>query len=245
MSKDKSKSKGKTRTKSQDKLINQDQGQGKKQDSDKDRLHLDTFSIGIAVSKFNSDITDNLLVGAERVFGEGLEECVQQWWEGLVKRPELELMYMTDELRDSISSRYKSANINLKITRVPGSFELPLGVQWLAQDKVVGVVALGAIIQGETSHHDHLAEAVSQGLMRVNLNHRIPLGFGLITANNYEQAQERADVDAFKSAAAAKRSAKGGKSNKGYEAASAVLEMLLERDFSYKLRELARNAPAK
>nr|MCH9664622.1 6,7-dimethyl-8-ribityllumazine synthase [Gammaproteobacteria bacterium] len=97
----------------------------------------------------------------------------------------------------------------------------------------------------ETSHHDHLAEAVSQGLMRVSLNHRIPLGFGLITASNYEQAQERADVDAFKSAAAAKRSAKGGKSNKGYEAALAVLEMLLEKDFSYKLRELARNAPAK
>lgn len=95
--------------------------------------------------------------------------------------------------------------------RVPGTYELPLGAQWIAQeDKMDAVIALGCVIQGETRHFDFICDAAAHGIMRVGLDFNIPAVFGVLTTDTLEQAQERA----------------GGKhGNKGVEAAETALKM--------------------
>lgn len=100
---------------------------------------------------------------------------------------------------------------NIKIIRVPGSFEIPLACQKLAMSKKFdGLIALGCVIKGETDHYYYIAGEASKGVMDVILKFNIPIGFGIITTNNLKQAQARSS----------------GKSNKGREAALAVLEMI-------------------
>ena len=102
---------------------------------------------------------------------------------------------------------------NIQRFDVPGSYELPLGASLALNGKnqFHGVVALGCIIQGETRHFDFIAQAVADGLMRVNLDTGKPVIFGVLTPDTDEQAADRA----------------GGKfGNKGEEAAVALLEML-------------------
>ena len=114
--------------------------------------------IGIAVARFNSDITDALLQGA---------------------------------LRALRQARVKPADI--KITRVPGSFELPLACARLAATgEYDALVALGAVIKGETDHYYFVAGEASRGIMEVMLKYDIPIGFGLLTTDTLEQAQVRA-----------------------------------------------------
>lgn len=98
------------------------------------------------------------------------------------------------------------------IARVPGAWELPLACQKLAQQNgVLAVLALGAVIRGETSHDQHINRAVSQALMELMMATGKPIGFGLLTCNTMEQAIHRAG---------------GNVGNKGHETAQAVLEML-------------------
>ncbi len=112
-----------------------------------------------------------------------------------------------------IQSGLKKRNVQ-RLT-VPGSFELPLGAQWLAGQKDIdGVIALGCVIQGDTPHFDYICQAVAQGLMDVNLKFGKPVAFGVLTTLNKKQAEERA----------------GGRlGNKGEEAAITVMEMLSVR----------------
>lgn len=101
---------------------------------------------------------------------------------------------------------------NIRIMRVPGSFEIPYGCLMLLEGKKYdALVALGCIIKGETNHDYYIASAVSQGIMDIMLRHRVPIGFGVITANNLKQANARST----------------GKTNKGSEAALAAVEMAL------------------
>jgi len=95
---------------------------------------------------------------------------------------------------------------------VPGSFELTLGAQFLAQhEEIDAVICLGVVIQGETKHDDYINHAVAQGLTTVGLKYNKPVIFGLVTTNNVEQAWDRA----------------GGKhGNKGVEAAVTAIQML-------------------
>lgn len=95
---------------------------------------------------------------------------------------------------------------------VPGSFELSLGSQWMAQqEEIDAVIALGCVIQGETKHFDFICQAVAQGITDVGLKYNKPVIFGVLTTNNQKQAMERA----------------GGKhGNKGDEAAATALNML-------------------
>ncbi len=95
---------------------------------------------------------------------------------------------------------------------VPGSFELPLAAQWMAEKKNVdAVICLGCVIQGETAHFDYLCQAVAYGTMKVSLKTNKPVAFGVLTTLNKQQALERA----------------GGKyGNKGEEAALTVVKML-------------------
>ena len=101
---------------------------------------------------------------------------------------------------------------NILRKNVPGSFELPLGAQWMAEQKnISAVVCLGCVIQGDTPHFDYICQAVAQGIMRVNLKTNKPVAFGVLTTMDKKQALERA----------------GGKhGNKGEEAALTVVKML-------------------
>lgn len=100
---------------------------------------------------------------------------------------------------------------DIVIHNVPGSYELPLGAKWAAEsDKPDAVICIGCVIQGETRHFDFICNAVSQGLMDLNLSQGIPFIFGVLTPENMEQAVARA----------------GGKhGNKGIEAAVTAVKM--------------------
>lgn len=100
---------------------------------------------------------------------------------------------------------------SVSVLRVPGCFELPLVAKKMAQKGEVDVViALGAVVRGETSHFDFVAGECAAGLQRAALETGVPMIFGVLTTDTKDQALERAD------------SAKG---NKGGEAALAALEM--------------------
>ena len=101
---------------------------------------------------------------------------------------------------------------NIIRRNVPGSFELSLGAQRLAQERSIdAVICLGCVIQGETRHFDFICQAVATGITEVGLKFNKPVIFGVLTTNNKKQALERA----------------GGKhGNKGDEAAITAIKML-------------------
>jgi 6,7-dimethyl-8-ribityllumazine synthase len=113
--------------------------------------------------------------------------------------------------------RHGASEKNLELVRVPGSFDMPLVVRRLAQSKRYdAIVALGAVIKGETAHFDYVAGECAAGLARAALDSSVPVAFGVLTCDSVAQAIDRA----------------GGKSgNKGADAALAALEManLLKR----------------
>jgi 6,7-dimethyl-8-ribityllumazine synthase len=97
------------------------------------------------------------------------------------------------------------------VVRVPGSFELPVVADALARQGFDAVIALGVIIRGGTPHFEYVSSAATDGLNRVALDHGVPVGFGLLTCDNDEQALDRAGLE-------------GSKEDKGYEATSAALQ---------------------
>ena len=99
---------------------------------------------------------------------------------------------------------------NIQVVWVAGAVELSLTAQWLAP-KVDGIIALGCVIQGATSHYDYVCSMVSSGLQRVALDTNKPVIFGVLTTETLEQALDRSG-------------AKAG--NKGAEAALTLVEML-------------------
>ena len=96
------------------------------------------------------------------------------------------------------------------VVRVPGSFELPVVAQAIAQQGFDAVVALGVIIRGGTPHFEYVSAAATDGLTRVALDTGSAIGFGLLTCDDEQQALDRAGLD-------------GSREDKGYEAASAAL----------------------
>jgi 6,7-dimethyl-8-ribityllumazine synthase len=101
--------------------------------------------------------------------------------------------------------------IDVMAVRVPGAVEIPLAAQALLDAGCDGVVTLGAVIRGETSHYDYVCNSVERGVSELMLKYKKPIGFGVLTTENDEQAEARA----------------GGKhGNKGYEAAEVVVEMI-------------------
>ncbi|HUY11926.1 MAG TPA: 6,7-dimethyl-8-ribityllumazine synthase [Candidatus Dormibacteraeota bacterium] len=86
------------------------------------------------------------------------------------------------------------AESDITCYELPGCFELPLAAQRLIQaGRCDAVVALGVVIRGETPHFDFVAGECSRGLMDVQLYTGAPIGFGILTTDTFEQAQERAD----------------------------------------------------
>ena len=101
---------------------------------------------------------------------------------------------------------------HVDVAWVPGSFELPLAASRLARSgRYVAVICLGAVIQGETTHHEYINHQVAAGLQQTMLAAGVPVTFGVLTCGSLEQALERA----------------GGKAgNKGCEATLAAIEMV-------------------
>ena len=116
------------------------------------------LKIGIAVARFNSDITF--------------------------------------KMRDLCLARLKELGVKVEeaqVFEVPGSFELPLAARVLLDPPVSvdGVVAIGCVIRGETDHYEHIANAASQGLLRVSEDSLKPVVFGVLTTDTVDQAVER------------------------------------------------------
>jgi 6,7-dimethyl-8-ribityllumazine synthase len=97
------------------------------------------------------------------------------------------------------------------VVRVPGSFELPVAAATLAQQQFDAIIALGVIIRGGTPHFEYVCSAATDGLTRVSLDSGIPVGFGVLTCDDEQQALDRAGLE-------------GSREDKGYEAACAALQ---------------------
>ena len=123
--------------------------------------------------------------------------------------------FITEKLLDGALDGFKSHggdDDNVTIVRVPGAFEIPLIADKLAASgRYDGLVCLGAVIRGDTPHFDYVCDAVTRGIGAAVQAHKIPIGFGVLTTNDVQQAMERA----------------GAKdANKGYEALLTVVEMI-------------------
>ena len=134
------------------------------------------IKIGIVVSKWNSNITEQMLEGALAALrGNGV----------------------TQE--------------HITVIKCPGSFEIPLTADYLLnKTDVDGVIALGVVIRGGTPHFEYVCNAVTKGVIELNLKYQKPVAFGVLTTDDVKQALDRA----------------GAKGNKGGEAALALLEMI-------------------
>ncbi|WP_243438829.1 6,7-dimethyl-8-ribityllumazine synthase [Fundidesulfovibrio soli] len=109
-------------------------------------------------------------------------------------------------------ARHGASREEITLVRVPGAFEMPLAAKKLAASgKYSAVICLGAVIRGHTPHFDFVAGECTKGLAMISLETGVPVGFGLLTTDNLEQAIERAGTKA---------------GNKGVEAAAAALELV-------------------
>jgi 6,7-dimethyl-8-ribityllumazine synthase len=100
---------------------------------------------------------------------------------------------------------------HIDLVRVPGAWEIPLAAERLAREgNVAAVIALGCVVRGDTRHYEHVADGCAQGLMRVALDHALPVCNGVLAVERHEDAQARAG---------------GAHGNKGEEAALAAIEM--------------------
>ena len=118
---------------------------------------------------------------------------------------------LADKLVASARAAFEEAGGEVDVFDVPGAYELPLAAKYCADTgRYAGVVALGAVIRGETTHYDYVCEECARGLMDVQLQTGTPCGFGVLTVENMDQALARAG---------------GGKRDTGRHAAEAVLMM--------------------
>ncbi len=106
--------------------------------------------------------------------------------------------------------RHGAADKNIDVVRVPGSFEIPLAAQRLAEGKKYdAVICLGAVIRGATPHFDYVAAEVAKGVAHASMASGVPIAFGVLTTDTIEQAVERAGTKA---------------GNKGFDAAMTAIE---------------------
>ena len=129
---------------------------------------------------------------------------VSRWNEKITKRL----------LEGSLSVLKKSGilNKNIVVKYVPGTFELPLGAQYLLdKNQIDGVICIGCVIKGETKHFDYVCQGATNGIMSLGLRYKKPVIFCVLTDENEQQSIDRS----------------GGKhGNKGLECAIACLEMI-------------------
>jgi 6,7-dimethyl-8-ribityllumazine synthase len=118
---------------------------------------------------------------------------------------------LIDGARTGLTELHAAADA-IQLFRVPGAFEIPLCAQKAAESGRFGaVICLGVIIRGDTPHFDYIAASAARGISEAGLRTGVPLLFGVITADNIEQANQRSAND---------------QNNKGYEAAIAAVEVV-------------------
>jgi 6,7-dimethyl-8-ribityllumazine synthase len=118
---------------------------------------------------------------------------------------------LLDGARDGFTS-YGGSEENLTIVRVPGAFEIPLAVDKMAASgRYDALVCLGAVIRGDTPHFDYVCDAVTRGIGDAVRAYKIPIGFGVLTTDDVQQAMARAGMK---------------DANKGYEALLTAVEMI-------------------
>jgi 6,7-dimethyl-8-ribityllumazine synthase len=138
-------------------------------------------------------------------------------------KPDCKLAIVVSRFNDEITTKLLSGAIarfkslgkreeDLAVVWVPGAVEIPLTVKYLAEDGLHdAIIALGAVIRGETTHYDYVCKLVSDGCQKISLDYDLPVIFGVLTTENEEQALERC----------------GGKhGHKGADAVDAALEMV-------------------
>ncbi|GAA0078085.1 6,7-dimethyl-8-ribityllumazine synthase [Clostridium sp. CTA-5] len=122
--------------------------------------------------------------------------------------------FIGSKLLDGALDGLKRHGVNeedIDIAWVPGAFEIPLIAKKMAKNpKYDGVICLGAVIKGSTSHYDYVCAEVSKGIASISLEAEKPVMFGILTTNTIEQAIERAGTKA---------------GNKGYDCAVSAIEM--------------------
>lgn len=122
---------------------------------------------------------------------------------------------VTDMLLAGCRRALKQAGLTedrIDVFSVPGAWELPLAARELAATgHYDGIIALGAVVRGETAHFEFISAECAHGLQQVSLDSGLPVGFGVLTPENDEQAEKRADPERM---------------DKGREAAEAVLAMI-------------------
>lgn len=130
---------------------------------------------------------------------------------------------ITEKLEEGAFSYLETCPVDVMAVRVPGAVEIPLACKVLMDEGCQGVVALGAVIRGETSHYDYVCNSVERGVTQLMLEYGRPIGFGVLTTENEEQALDRV----------------GGKhGHKGEEAAQVMMEMIgLIQDLSKKKKK--------
>lgn len=102
------------------------------------------------------------------------------------------------------------ADSDIEVVRVPGAFEVPFAADVLAaRGRFDAIVCLGAIVRGESQHHDYLARAIFSALQQIQLARQVPIATGILTTENLQQALARSGDDP---------------GNKGYEAARVAIE---------------------
>ncbi len=101
---------------------------------------------------------------------------------------------------------------NLSVVWVPGAFEIPLVAKKMSESKRYdAVICLGAIIRGETAHFDYVAQQAASGILQASLSTGVPLIFSVLTTENVEQAEKRAEIK---------------ENNIGFKGALAAIEMV-------------------
>ena len=121
-------------------------------------------------------------------------------------------VHITDELARGAIAELDRWGATYDRVEVAGAYELPGGLRMaIAAGKYDGYLVLGCVIRGETSHYDHICNEVARGVNDLIMRHMAPVGFGLLTVENEQQAIVRADPD---------------QKNKGREAAIACIKMV-------------------
>jgi len=118
---------------------------------------------------------------------------------------------ITDRLVDGAKERSEAMGVSkVTILRVPGALEVPLAAEALATNGCDAVVAIGAVVKGETDHYEIVVRESSAGLSRVSLDTGVPIANGILAVHDFSQAMERAGE---------------GDANRGAEAAEAAVSM--------------------